>query len=59
MGVEIKLENLEELEHICECIELCIKTDKIHPDNRETVRKIGEKLRNDFEEFSNLDKNRD
>lgn len=44
MGVTIKLENLAELEHVCECVELCLKTDKIHPNNREEVRKIAEQL---------------
>ena len=56
MVVKIELENLEELKHICECLEYCLKDDKVHPDNREQVKKIAEQLRNNFEGFSDIKK---
>lgn len=59
MAVEIKLENLEELEHICECLEYCLKDDKVHPKNRGAVKKIGEKLRNDLENYRDLEREKD
>ena len=56
MGVKIELENLEELLHVVECVELCLKNDSVHPNNRKEVKKIAEKLRNDFENYSDLEK---
>jgi len=47
--INIELESLKELKHICECVEYCLNNEKIKPDEREIVRKIAEKLRNNFE----------
>lgn len=59
MAVKIKLENLDDLEHICECVELCLKTDKVHPDNRKAVKNIAEQLRNDLENYRDLEREKD
>ncbi len=47
--IKIKLENLKELDDICNCLEYCIADDKIKPDNRKPIRKLAEKLRNLYE----------
>ncbi len=61
MVVKIELENLEELENVVQCLEYCVKNeqDVNKPEDREIVKKIAEKLRNEFEEFSDLEKEKD
>ena len=56
MVVKIELESLDDLKQICECIELCINTDKIHLYNREQVRKIAEMLRNTLENYKDTER---
>jgi len=57
--IQIELDNLDDLREICECLEYCLRDDKIHPDNREQVKKIAEKLRNDYENYQDLEREKD
>lgn len=56
MVIKIEIENLDELNTICWCLEFAIKEDKIHPDNREQTKELVEKLRNLYENYKDIEK---
>lgn len=58
MAINIRIE-LEDLKHICECLEYCLKDNKIKPSEVQQITTLAEKLRNDYEEYSNLKKEQD
>ncbi len=59
--IKIELKNLAELENVVQCLEFCVKNEQdiSKPEDREAVRKIAEKLRNDFEAFSDVEREKD